>query len=149
MPDITREELAEMKRRCEAAAKGPWDAKHHEYGDEIWYGGRGCGMWQIEGPDTCFLAANDDLPDKEICAANAQFIAHARTDLPRLIAAHEELLEKPSLEDLMIAGYDFGANSHREICVWKDSEPKMEEYRHSILLNVLEHAREHYREHRK
>lgn len=83
MPDqLTPDELAAMKRRCEAATKGPWvvdfDSRPH-------------GAHQVmSGHRTiCFLGIHPE--DDSYAIDNADFIAAARTDLPRLIAEVERL----------------------------------------------------------
>ena len=30
---------------------GPWEASFDEYGDEIWFGGSGCGTWEHMSQD--------------------------------------------------------------------------------------------------
>ncbi|MGW6912517.1 hypothetical protein ACWGB8_01645 [Kitasatospora sp. NPDC054939] len=71
-------DLDAIKARADAATPGPWTADSHEIyqgtpddclPDPTWIG------------ETC----NVDLPDHG--AANARFIAHARVDVPALVAA--------------------------------------------------------------
>ena len=57
---------------------GPWIAEFSDYGDEIWFGGYGAGMWTVEPPG----AYLDGLS-----AANAHLIAAA----PDLLAALEAM----------------------------------------------------------
>lgn len=82
--------LAEMKERCEAATPGPWK---RVTGDYVGFVGEQ------------FFAVTDTSPDedgdlKSICASqrvkleNADFIAHARSDLPKLLACLEKALEQ-------------------------------------------------------
>lgn len=59
---------------------GPWIAEFSDYGDEIWFGGYGAGMWTVDPPG----AYLDGLS-----AANARLIAAA----PELLAALEALME--------------------------------------------------------
>ena len=59
---------------------GPWAAKYDDYGDEIWFGGEGRGMWTISD-GVAFLGGKS-----EIVQANARLIAAA----PRLLEALEQ-----------------------------------------------------------
>lgn len=61
--------LAEIKARCEAATPGPW------YAD-------GWALWDDDHGE--FVELHDTDPD-------AQFIAHARSDIPALLAEAERL----------------------------------------------------------
>ena len=65
---MTDEQLQEIQARCEAATAGPW----HREGDAI------------AETDNYELGVVPYLPD-------AEFIAHARTDVPALVAALREL----------------------------------------------------------
>ncbi len=70
---ITKERLAEIKARCEAATEGPWeqeDCRENHIATAT-------GMDIAHAP-------------KQI---NAQFIAHARTDVPALLTEVERLRE--------------------------------------------------------
>lgn len=79
---MTSEELAAIKARAEAATPGPWKRSDEESGDYYAPG------WSVEAPievGSMSLAVSiDDKPD-------AEFIAHARTDVPALVAAVEDL----------------------------------------------------------
>jgi hypothetical protein len=78
MPDIlTLERVAECRERAERATKGPWEAKcsGHDYPYIVAHGKQ--------------LACGEDfgkMPDAEFCA-------HARTDIPALCATVEALRE--------------------------------------------------------
>ena len=83
MPDESRmkpqplqpEELKEIEARCEAATPGPWTG---EYDDT--------GMVVVRGNADDF--GSDHIGTFE--HGDGAFIAHARTDIPRLIATIEE-----------------------------------------------------------
>lgn len=80
--------LNKIKARCEAATPGPWTACGEDRG------GCKCGfVWEPAGDWTVASCGSDDdfeIPD-EVVKANAQFIAHARTDIPALIERIEQL----------------------------------------------------------
>lgn len=61
---------------------GPWTAEHSNYGDEIWFGGYGAGMWTVE-PIGAYL----DGASKE----NARLIAAAPDMLAALVEAADAL----------------------------------------------------------
>lgn len=69
---------------------GPWTAEYDDYGDEVWFGGEGCGMWTVNEPG-CYLAGfGEDTEDKKaIAKADAVLIAAA----PELLNALEFLTE--------------------------------------------------------
>ena len=72
--------LAQIEARADAATDGPWTWASHRTvdGDE----------WAVFDPHDWALASNRDgwTPD-------AEFIAHARTDVPRLVAALRAVLD--------------------------------------------------------
>lgn len=70
MPDLTPERLDEIEARCEAATPGPWRNR-----DLLGVLGR-----PEDGVQICGGCTND----------NRDFIAHARQDIPALIAAVRE-----------------------------------------------------------
>jgi len=79
MPDI---DLDAIEARANAATDGPWEPeryfwkrKGYPFGD--------CWAWGISDSHGEIAAAVDDLETTE---ANAAFIAHARTDVPALVA---------------------------------------------------------------
>lgn len=76
---------------------GPWTAEYDEYGGEIWYGGAGCGLWTINGPAGCHLAANyyhyDDDIDGEKSKADAKLIASSPDLLETLKWVYEQRLD--------------------------------------------------------
>ncbi len=69
MSEVTKEELEAMKARAEAATRGEWS----------------CKKWRV-------VALTGDAlrwDAQRVESANAEFIAHAHQDLPRLIAEIE------------------------------------------------------------
>ena len=83
MPNpIPASELADMKARCEAARSGPWrsyvEGRDHTSGSNVITVGEG----ETRSEDIELLGATPEDQD---------FIAHAREDMPRLIAEVERL----------------------------------------------------------
>ncbi len=87
--DITEDELAQIRARAESATAGPWapfvEGRDHLAGDDFIRTG----------------GIDDDSPDMyvseylgaisiKVPAADLDFIAHARQDIPRLVAALEQ-----------------------------------------------------------
>ncbi len=74
---MTEEELSEIERRCEAARMGPWtsyiEGRDHTSGSNI----------ILVGPTA---EPNDDIDIVGATEADQDFIAHARSDVPRLLA---------------------------------------------------------------
>jgi hypothetical protein len=74
--NITAEELAEIKGRCEAATPGPWtsyvEGRDHDSGSDFIMTGSG----DTRGPDIELSGAT--IADQDI-------IPHARHDIPRLL----------------------------------------------------------------
>ena len=80
MPDLTFD-LAAIRARCEKATPGPWIVVKHLDGDI-----------DVYLSETCTLCMGTPTPGQETAQlADATFIAHTRTDLPRLLARLEEM----------------------------------------------------------
>jgi len=83
--DITDDELAAMKARVEATTPGPWtsyiEGRDHTSGDSF---------IQTATQDI-YISAEDYLGGGGHRRADQDFIAHARQDMPRLIAEVERL----------------------------------------------------------
>ena len=80
---MTDEKLAEIKARCDAASPGPWVDAITDAGDLIiTVNGAGCMPFIYLGD-----MENTESDDHN----NATFIAHARTDIPDLLAEVERL----------------------------------------------------------
>lgn len=84
MSELTEARLAEIAARCEAATPGPWRADEACEGDDDTPPG-----WGIDGPKWI-----DDGEYLHFNEADAEFIAHARTDLPLLHDAYRSLQER-------------------------------------------------------
>lgn len=76
---LTPEAIAEIEARCKAATPGPWYRPRGSGGrDVVW-----AGDYADEGePDLRLCTEESANPE-----ADAAFIAHAREDVPRLLAA--------------------------------------------------------------
>ena len=80
MTDNIRHWLNAVEARCEKATTGPWSAHNPSPAKS--------GTW-ITGDGWC-IAVCDTRTDGQ-CESNATFIAHAREDIPRLLALVELL----------------------------------------------------------
>jgi len=85
----TRDLLDEIRQREQEASPGPWE---HPLEYEVTHGyefknGRHTATW-IATAD----AGDEDVPDEQ-AQANAEFIAHARSDVDRLLAFAEAVLD--------------------------------------------------------
>lgn len=80
-PELTDAELEAIEKRAEAATPGPW---LHEGNGAVGAGHRTKQVAMACGPAAMY---DERAATNEIIAANGGFIAHARTDVPRLIAA--------------------------------------------------------------
>lgn len=93
---ISDEELDEIEKRCNAATPGPWHwRRDYEMPD-------GSKHWELSNPESdkegktidasliLLLDKDDWLHRHAPSLPNWQFIAHARRDVPRLIAALRE-----------------------------------------------------------
>ncbi len=80
---MTPEKLKEIEARCEAASEGPWELSKDQYGRASVKDA--CG-WTLA--DMATLSPNGP---RFRAAQDAALIAHARTDVPALIARVKEL----------------------------------------------------------
>lgn len=91
--------IQEIQARCEAATPGPWEADETGY-DVITkafsHKDKRTGGYGSEGNFICDLNDGEyhEYADKTEQVANAEFIAHAREDMPWLLAQLAELREK-------------------------------------------------------
>jgi hypothetical protein len=67
--------LEEIRARSAAASEGPWEADG----------------WEVYGPARRWVAETHDPDNVEQCEADAEFVAHARTDIPNLLALVDAL----------------------------------------------------------
>jgi len=84
-PSLTDVELAAIRARIEAASPGPW---------EWWTSNSFRRLSGPDGKDGGVLHAvvlRDGVPDVEVSEEDAALLAHARTDLPRLLGEVERL----------------------------------------------------------
>jgi sugar phosphate isomerase/epimerase len=90
---VSPDDIASIEARAAAATEGPWVMDHV---GPVWVGnrsdGRTSGLWEI------IYGTRDNLSDltpegAAVAVANAEFIAHAREDVPALIAEVERLRE--------------------------------------------------------
>lgn len=77
VPTLTEEEIEAIKSRCNQATAGPWKS-FVEKREQI----SGSSFIQTKGEDIYLTGATD---------ADQDFIAHARQDIPKLIAEIERL----------------------------------------------------------
>ena len=77
IPFVSEDEIAEIKGRCAAATPGPW-ASYVE------------GREQMSGSDFV-RTAGEDIYLTGATMADQDFIAHARQDIPKLVAEIERL----------------------------------------------------------
>jgi hypothetical protein len=101
---MKKEEIEAIKRQCAAATPGPWTV---DFGFNI-----KCGDGYGLNADGDFSAEHEDAW-RQRKESNADFIAHARTDVPSLVAEVERLRQVLSahLEYQKIKKGDFGRPS--------------------------------------
>lgn len=108
---ITDADLAAMELREKAATKGDWE--HTNRGESI-HGGDGELIASMHSPEY------EDEEDRN--AANFEFIAHSRTDIPRLIAEVRRL--RAACSDVVDAYHGNGSiYEAAEKCVQLVSNP--------------------------
>ena len=82
MAELTDKEIDKIKKRCDAASSGPWvsyiEGRDHTSGSDFIMTGEG----DSRGEDIELAGAT---------AADQDFIAHARQDIPILVAEIERL----------------------------------------------------------
>lgn len=88
---MTDEQLAAIRARCEAATEGPWTVR--QYGSPTLGGGEFISGYGVVGP----FQRGEQFDSR----ADAAFIAHARTDIPALLAEVERLRGDAALGSLL------------------------------------------------
>jgi hypothetical protein len=99
MPEITPERLAEIEARCKAATKPPWKFSAP--------GGRDCIWMDVVDENGDEILSGETQPQPHTCQnpeaerprfeqvkADLEFAAHARTDIPDLLAALKQAREE-------------------------------------------------------
>ena len=76
-PFVSDDEIEEIKRRCEGASPGPWTSYVE-------------GREQMSG-SSFIMTAGEDIYLTGATTADQDFIAHARQDIPKLVAEVERL----------------------------------------------------------
>ena len=92
--------LQQMEKRCDAATEGPWFFGAYAGRDTDTLLTRNDSEGELDEP-TPALEAIGELSDGEV-SDNWDFVAHARTDLPRLLAAFKVL--KHEVEERVSTG---------------------------------------------
>lgn len=81
---MTDEQLAEIEARCEAATPGPWARKRGQFTRVVSFSDE-------NGTVVASTYTSSFAPPKIQAMENASFIAHARTDVPALLAEVKRL----------------------------------------------------------
>lgn len=89
---MNRNELQAIKARAEAATPGPWEVEKDSDIEDIDFGPIVDWPWRIWGPDQAPLI--DFSGGCDVRSEDAEFIAHVRTDIPRLLLEIENLQAK-------------------------------------------------------
>lgn len=102
-----KERLREIWERAEKATPGAWkldiEAEYGEFGSVLCYYPYG-GVSEVEGKVVEVFRFRDDYGNDQ--GADGEFIAHAREDIPFLLAEVTRLMERESKAEAMAAGLD-------------------------------------------
>src|SRR5690625_2575930 len=100
------EELEAIRKRAEVATTAPWKVESGEFSGDNWlitYTGA-----DVDGVE--YFVTTDSVRGSEMdgdTASDAQFIAHARTDIPKLLAEIDRLSNRlGEAEDLLSEAHD-------------------------------------------
>lgn len=99
------EELAEIEARANAATPGPWET-HVTY----------CVITLRYGDDGYLVADCGASESPDCCEGNAPFIAHARTDVPALVAEVRRLTAEVERLEAMVPRW---VNVGTDRAVWR------------------------------
>lgn len=95
MTKLTKQQIEAIRKRAEAATEGPWEVEVLGESDEVYVFGK-------DG-DTCVYCI--EFPYcKAIDVNNAKFIAHAREDIPKLLAEIDRLRSQLAENEEVLAG---------------------------------------------
>lgn len=88
---MTEDELKEIEARVNSATRGPWTTEAGKYSGDNWLiGSIFVGNSLEDGEDYCVHITTDSIHASELgisdAKSDADFIAHAREDIPALLA---------------------------------------------------------------
>ena len=88
---MTEEELAQIEARANAASPGPWtsfvEGRDHQSGDDF------IRISELDAEDDMYVSRHGNAGSRPPSTADQDFIAHARQDVPALIAEIRRLRE--------------------------------------------------------
>jgi hypothetical protein len=91
---LSPEYFLEVERRCDAASPGPWIIERGPFSGRNWLlASIMLGNSSADGEDYWVHITTDDVHASELygdSGTDAEFISHARTDLPNLLRAYRE-----------------------------------------------------------
>lgn len=102
--------LDDIKARIEKATLGPWSAEPYLFGEE--------GRVRVTSPSD----SEDYNTAEDVLTADAEFIAHARTDVPKLVAALEAV--ERLAEEWRLAFREDASDTND---IWDDAARKIEQ----------------------
>lgn len=85
---MIRLDLAAIRARCDAATPGPWRVDGNTYDEDC---NEHLAPYGLEGPNERMIWSSGGGEYSHPDMATAQFIAHARADIPALLAYIDEL----------------------------------------------------------
>jgi len=110
LTDIAAIDLEAIAARCEAATPGPWEVLSDQLVDTVWL--------NAATPEDDKPIALFDYRPGALNRANADFVAHARQDVPVLLAAMRSMQQR--IQDLLEA-------NNREIKARVEAKRQLEE----------------------
>lgn len=94
---MTDEELAEIAARADAATAGPWRPSKR---DDFY------GVVRDMGRPRCVAVLSNPMTEMYQLALDAEFIANARDDVPKLVAEVRRLRDENEQLETLMAEYD-------------------------------------------